>query len=417
MTYKYFDSQLLKEIAAAIGTPTYVYAERGIRQQIAQIRKVLGGFNAQLLYAMKANSHPRLLEIIRSEGVGIDAVSPVELKLALACGFDPGQILYSANNMTDDEMNLARTSGAVINFGDLERFRIFSTANPGSSVCIRVNPDRGAGHHAYVVTAGKASKFGIGLDKIDEIKEISDRYQITINGLHQHIGSGNTDVDLIADSMLSLLDIAAHFEDLEFVNFGGGFGIPYVTGHDPIDVDQLGKKVEPHLSKFASQRTGKFRFLIEPGRYIVAEAGALLIEVTNVKQVEDNVFVGTNSGMNHLIRPAMYGAHHEILNISNLDGMVSDYSVVGNICESSDFFAHDRDIPEVRIGDTLAIMDVGAYGVSMASHYNLRQLPAEVLVKDDGSVSVISARVDTDTAVETILGNATATRLDLDLRL
>ena len=194
-------------------------------------------------------------------------------------------------------------------------------------------------------------------------------------------------------------------ENLKFVNFGGGFGIPYRPDQAAIDFEKLAAIVEPHLSEFISNRDNEFAFLIEPGRYLVAEAGALLVEVTNVKTVGDHVFVGTDSGMNHLIRPAMYGAYHEVVNVSNSGGAKRIYTVVGNICESSDFFAQDRSVSEVRIGDTLAIMDVGAYGISMASHYNLRQLPSEVLIRrNDESLVVITQRVSNDDAVEAILG-------------
>ena len=388
----HINDPLLISIAGATGTPTYVYFEDVIRNQVSSIRKLFGDLPSEMLYAMKANSHPEVLEIIRSEGVGIDAVSPTELLLALKVGFDRDRILYSANNMTEDEMDLAHESGVMINFGELSRLRKYANKYPGNRVTVRVNPGRGSGHHEFAVTAGEKSKFGISLNDLDEIAELASDGKIIVAGLHQHIGSGNLDTAVIAESMKSLLGVARSFKGLEFVNFGGGFGVPYEKHQTAVDFEQLAGLIQPALTDFLKEQQSGFHFLIEPGRYLVAECGVLLVTVTNLKKVAGNAFAGTDSGMNHLVRPAIYNSYHAVDNLANPVGKSTPYNVVGNICESSDFFANDREVPEISEGDLLAIRDTGAYGMSMASEYNLRSLPCEVMVRSGGEIEVITER-------------------------
>ncbi len=407
-------NRLLLAISKQAGTPTYVYFEDTIRQQAQAVKQFLADIPSRILYAMKANSHPSILGIMKSEGLGIDAVSPAELMLALRCGIPSASILYSGNNMTDDEMHRAAKEGVLINFGELSRLKKFGSAYPGRKVCIRINPERGSGHHEFVITAGKSSKFGIALHDLDQVRDIAATYNLSISGIHQHIGSGNLEIDVIRGAFESMLEVASGFDDLDLVNFGGGFGVPYEPGQEPIDFGKLSALIRPSLQNFLSQQKDGFQFLIEPGRYLVAQSGTLLATVTNLKNVAGRQFAGTNSGMNHLVRPAIYKAYHGIDNLSNLDAPMSVYNVVGNICESSDFFANDRGVQEIREGDIIAIHDAGAYGIAMASEYNLRSLPAEVLVKSDGSVVVISERQSPENLVDTVLGRSSDRVLEVE---
>ena len=388
-----FDNAALLRAAETFGTPTYVYSERVLRRQCAALRRHMSGIPFRLLYAMKANSSPAVLRILLDEDLGIDAVSPGELHLALRVGFPPERILFSANNMTDSEMEDAASAGVLLNIGELSRLEKFGRYAPGSDVCVRLNPQVGAGHHEHVITAGERSKFGIPVEQIDSIKDVAGRYGLQIVGLHQHIGSGIMSGDTLWKAMTVLLDAAASFPDIRFLNFGGGLGIAYSPGDRPIDLDDFGQRIVDPLSEYAEHHPSEgLSFWFEPGRYLTAEAGTLLVGVNTLKSNRGRIFAGTNSGMNHLVRPAIYGAYHAIFNLSNPDGPVATYDVTGNICESGDVFARSREVQEIREGDVLAILDAGAYAMAMASEYNFRPLPAEVLLTADGELRLVRRR-------------------------
>ena len=371
----------LIEAAEAFGTPTYVYDEAVVRDRIARLREHLEDLPLRLLYAMKANASPVVLDIIREEGLGVDVVSPGETELALRIGFPPESILFSANNMTDEEMRWAHEKGVMLNVGELSRLERFGEAFPGAEVCVRLNPSVGGGHHAHVVTGGGRSKFGIPMADLDRVRAILHRYDLRPAGLHQHIGSGIMSAELIWEAVRVLLEAARSFEALSFINLGGGLGVPYRPGEKPLDLENFHRVIVEPLKAFrAAHPSPDLTFMFEPGRYLVAEAGVLLTRVNTLKAANGRLFAGTDSGMNHLIRPAIYDAYHHVVNLSNPDGPLRTYDVVGNICESGDYFARDREIAEIREGDVLAVLDVGAYGLSMASLYNLRPLPAEALL-------------------------------------
>ena len=398
-------ADLLLSIADQYGTPTYVYDERVVRRQCQLLKKHLKGLRTRLLYAMKANSHPAILEIIRSEGIGIDAVSPAELHLALKVGFKPSDILYTANNMTDREMFAIARHNVLLNIGELSRLDRFGQAFPGSEVCVRLNPQVGSGHHEHVVTAGKRTKFGVPVDEIDAIQRIAERHRLRVVGLHQHIGSGIPSMQVLGEAIQVLLETAGHFDGLKFLNLGGGFNIPYRPEDVPIDFENFETTIVSALRLHHNSR--QFRNLtywFEPGRFFVAEAGTLLVCANTVKEANGLIFAGTDSGMGHLVRPTVYGAYHEIYNLSNPDGGRVPYEIVGNICESGDVFAHERPVQEIREGDVLAIMDAGAYGMAMASVYNLRPQPAEVLIHKNGKTTCIQPRLSDQELVDQMYG-------------
>lgn len=388
-----FDPAALLRAAEALGTPTYVYSQRVIQRKIEELHRSLDGIPHRLLYAMKANSNPAVLRIMCEAGLGIDAVSPGELHLARRVGFDPGDILFSANNMTDLEMRDASNEGVLLNIGELSRLDKYGELAPGTKVCIRLNPHIGAGHHEHVITAGEHSKFGIPVEQIGAIQHTASRHGLEIVGLHQHIGSGIMSADTLWQAMRVLLDAAETFSSLRFLNFGGGLGVAYRPGEPPLDLENFAGRVVDPLRSFASRQPSRsLSFWFEPGRYLVAEAGVLLVRVNTMKRNRGRVFAGTDSGMGHLVRPAIYGAYHALYNLSNPSGTLETYDVTGNICEAGDLFARDRDIQKIREGDVLAVLDAGAYGMAMASEYNLRPLPAEVLLASDGELRHVRRR-------------------------
>ncbi len=395
------DPDRLLEAAGAFGTPVYVYDERIIRRQCQALRTHLAGLPLRLLYAMKANAHPAVLEVIKDEGFGIDAVSPAELALARRVGFAPEDLLYSANNMSDAEMAVIAAQGILMNIGELSRLEALGKAFPGTAVCVRLNPSIGSGHHEHVVTAGKHTKFGIPIESIGDVLAVASRHRLRVTGIHQHIGSGIASMSVLRDTMQLLLDAASRFPDLTFINFGGGFNVPYRADERALDLENFQAGiVAPLLTRLPAGIDCWF----EPGRFLVAECGTLVVETTTLKTAYGVTYAGTDSGMAHLIRPAMYGAYHEIVNLSHPGGDVDAYTVVGNICESGDILARDRQLPAIRPGDVLAIMDAGAYGMAMASLYNLRPLPAEVMIRRDGRLELIQPRWTPEALLDTLYG-------------
>jgi len=303
--------------------------------------------------------------------------------------------------MTDEEMHMAAEQGVILNVGELSRLEKFGAAYPGCDVCVRVNPQVGSGHHDHVITAGAKSKFGIPVENTDQILETAARHGLTIRGLHQHIGSGIQKTETLWQAIAVILEASRAFADLRFINVGGGLGVPYRPDEADLDMDQFESLIVDPLKAFiASHPSDDLSVWFEPGRYFSAECGTLLTTVNTVKVTEERTFAGTDSGMNHLVRPAMYGAYHEVRNLSNPDGPVQPYDIVGNICESADFFAKDRDLPELREGDILGVMKAGAYGMSMANAYNMRSLPAEIWVSTDGSQRVIRERESAEAVAE-----------------
>ena len=396
------ESETLTRVAEEFGTPTYVYFERIIRERISTLRKYLEGIPFQLSYACKANGSLPVLRVMREENLGVDAVSPAELEVALRVGFQRDRILFSANNMTDQEMSEALDCDVLLNIGGLSRLERFGQTHPGARVSVRLNPQIGAGHHNHVITAGPASKFGIGVENIDEIQSIASRHGLRVVGLHQHIGSGILDTEILGKAISVMLDAALRFDQLRFINLGGGLGIPYRPNESALDFDAWHDKIVLPLKDFLEKHpSDQLTFVFEPGRFLVAESGSLLVRVNTIKKTPGQTFAGVDSGMGHLARPAIYGAYHEICNLTNPDGARAPYDVVGNICESADFFARDRLIQEIREGDLLCILDTGAYGMSMASMYNTRPLPSEVWIPASGEEpQLISERETTADLVD-----------------
>ncbi len=372
----------LKEFCEGVQTPFYVYDMNYIIDKYQRLKGCFPGNQIQLFYAMKANYNPHILKIMKENGFCLDTVSPAEVIMAKKIGFDAKNILFTANNMTDAEMKVVKEQGVLFNIDSLSRLDAYGNAYSGSEVCLRINPDVVAGETANVATAGDLSKFGILLGDVSKAIEIANSHNLKIVGLHEHTGSGIADTGKVFQSMQNLLAIInpTDFPDLEFVDFGGGFKVPYEPDEKENDYEEFGQKAGALFDAFCSRYGKELKLYFEPGKYTVADSGCMVVQVNTVKNNKGRLIVGTDSGFPHLIRPVLYDAYHHVVNLSNPQGKPEVYDVYGNTCESGDCFAMQRELPEIRIGDYLAIMNAGAYCRSMASEYNMRPLPAEYVI-------------------------------------
>lgn len=393
-------------LAGRFGTPLYVYDAAVIRRQIANIREAFTDLPFRPFYAMKANSNLSILRLIRENGYGCDAVSPGEIHLALRAGFAPESVWFTCSNVSDEDLRAIPDPRIVVNvnsMAEIDRVLGLDLENP---MALRVNPDVGAGHHSDVITAGESVKFGIDLAEIDSARIMVEDAGRQVVGLHAHIGSGVDSPEPLVASARALLELQESFGNLEWLNFGGGIATPYRPGETEFPIRRYAEEVTALAAP--TLRARGLTAIIEPGRYLVAESGVLLARVTATRVSAGIDWIGVDSGFNHLARPSRYDAYHHILNASNgrdaslresweAAGDRCEFVVAGNICESGDVFTRSggaaavRTLDPVRIGDVLAFCDAGAYGFSMASHYNARLLPPEILV-DDGDVRVIRER-------------------------
>jgi diaminopimelate decarboxylase len=380
------------------GSPLYVYNERILRQNCRDVRALTDYPDFVVHYSMKANSNPALLRVVREEGLWVDTMSPGEIYAAQLAGFPPERIFFVPNNIDDAEMRYAIQRGILTSVDSLSQLARYGRLNPGGPVAVRFNPGVGAGHHAKVVTGGKATKFGVNPEEVPAVKALLAEYGLRLTGLNQHIGSLFMTPETFLASFENLAALAAQFENLEFLDLGGGFGIPYrkQAGEARLNLRETGRQLSGAMARFAQAYGRALTLKLEPGRYIPAEAGVLLGTVHAVKQNSGRTFVGTDIGMNVLMRPVLYDAHHDLevypANPQPQAAAVTAVTVVGNICESGDILAKDRDLPPMAEGDALGVLDAGAYGHSMSSCYNLRPRAAEVLLRPDGAPLLIRRR-------------------------
>lgn len=393
-------STRLESIAKEYGTPLYIYDEAIIKSRCSLLKESFKEVPVQWMYAVKANDNPHILKIIQQSGFGFDTVSYEEVLLSLRIGQQADHIFYTENNMTDYEMKSAAEEGVILNIGSYSRLEQLVKSGLAKECTIRVNPQIGDGHHAKVDTGNKDSKFGIRLDLIPDVVDMAAKSGVKITGLHIHIGSGIKKPENLTNAMNVLIKIGYQLPDLRHINFGGGFPIPYREDELPFSIQDFVREATPILKDEYDRRGGEIRFIFEPGRWIVAPAGLLLTRINSIKDQGRISFIGTDTGFNHLLRPALYDAYHSIVNVSKSEIEPSTkYTIAGNICESGDILAEDRLLPESNIGDLLAICDTGAYGMTMASNYNRRALPAEVLIDGDLRHTLIRQR---ETAQETV---------------
>lgn len=378
-----------EELVRQFGSPLYVYDESVVRDRYRTLFSAIEYPKKRIHYAMKANNNPGILKTLLEEGCYIDAVSVNEALLALKIGFTPERILLTGSHMTLQEMQAAVQNRIPVNVGSLGNLETYGMNFPGTNVSIRVNPDFGAGHHSHVVTGGRESKFGIfhgkkGHSDIEKAKETIKKYNLKLTGIHAHIGSGILDESQYIELMRIILGLAADFPGLEFIDFGGGIGVPYRPNEKDFDLKMFGGHVGKMMREFTAKYGSEPFVALEPGRFLVAESGTLLVTVTDLKDTPKFSFAGVDSGFNHLIRPMAYGSYHPIVNASRMEGNKKEFVISGYLCESGDVFnrnehgAEPRSITMPEQGDIVAILNAGAYGYAMASNYNVRVRPAEV---------------------------------------
>lgn len=383
------------DICALAGMPVYVYDTAIMRKQVERLRSAFPTIPLRIKYACKALNNVVVLKYLRSLDVGLDTVSIQEVDLGLHAGFLPHEIMYTPNCVSMDEIRTAVERGVRINIDNisiLEQFgHEFGNTVP---VCIRLNPHIMAGGNERISTGHIDSKFGISIYQLRHVQRIVATNNVHVNGLHMHTGSDILDAGVFLQGAEILFDAAATFPDLEFLDFGSGFKVPYKPDDIATDIEELGTQLSLRIEEFNAMRDKPIEVWFEPGKFIVSESGTFLAQVNVIKQTTATVFAGVDSGLNHLIRPMLYGSYHHIVNASNPDGTQRIYTVVGYICET-DTFGWDRKLNEVREGDVLAFLNAGAYGFTMASNYNSRFRPAEVLVHN-GKAHIIRARETMD---------------------
>jgi len=369
----------LISITHTFGSPVYVYDANKISSQYERLTKAFAAVpSLRINYAMKALSNVSILKLMRKLGAGLDTVSIQEVKLGLHAGFAPEQIIFIPNGVSMEEIEEAASLGVQLNIDNLSILEQFGSKHPQVPVCIRINPHVMAGGNANISVGHIDSKFGISIHQIPHILRIVENTKMHINGIHMHTGSDILDIDVFLYAAEILFDTAKHFRELKFIDFGSGFKVPYKEGDIQTDIEELGERLGQRFLEFCKLYGRNLTLAFEPGKFLVSEAGFFLVKVNVVKQTTSTVFAQIDSGFNHLIRPMFYGATHFIENISNPEGKKRFYSVVGYICET-DTFASNRQIAEISEGDILCFRNAGAYCYTMASNYNSRPRPAEVL--------------------------------------
>jgi diaminopimelate decarboxylase len=381
----------LTEVAKEFGTPLYVYHAEKITEQYEKLTTAFSNCDTKIFFACKALTNINILKHIKSIGCNVDCSSINEVKIALLAGFDPTNILYTSNGIHFSEIEEAQSLNVHINIDSLSNLEKFGKKFGHSyPVGIRLRPNIMAGGNLKISTGHDKSKFGIPVEDIDKILALVNEHKLCIQNLHIHTGSEIKDVDVFVKGIEVLFDIIPRFQELKSIDLGGGFKVPYKKGDGETDIPLLAKKITEAFANHPNPNGNPLQVWLEPGKFLVSAAGYLITEVNVIKENSNTVFAGVNSGFNHLIRPMMYDAFHEVENISNATGNAKTYTVVGNICET-DTFATDRSIAEIREGDLLVFYNAGAYGFEMSSNFNSRLKPAEVMIKD-GEATLIRRR-------------------------
>ncbi len=369
----------LVQLAETFGAPLYVYDAEKIATQYNRLTKAFSKVeNLRINYAMKALSNLSILQLLKNMGSGLDTVSIQEVLLGLHTGYEADKIFFTPNGVSLEEIEAVAAMGVQINIDNLSVLEQFGTKYPTTPVCIRINPHVMAGGNSNISVGHIDSKFGISIHQLPHLIRIVENTKMNIVGIHMHTGSDILDIEVFLYAAEILFDAAKNFKNLDFLDFGSGFKVPYKKNDIETDIEELGKKLTKRFNNFCAEYGKNLTLIFEPGKFLVSEAGHFLAKVNVVKQTTSTVFAGVDSGFNHLIRPMLYGAQHHIENISNPKGKERFYSVVGYICET-DTFASNKKIAEIKEGDILCFKNAGAYCFSMSSNYNSRYKPAEVL--------------------------------------
>ena len=376
----FLSNDQLVTLAKEYGTPLYVYNADQIRGQYNKLEKAFSKCNARFFYACKALSNINVLKYVQSIGASLDCVSINEVKLGLKAGFTPDRILFTPNCVDFAEVDEGKQLGVNLNIDNISILEQFGNKYGGSyPICIRFNPHIMGGGNYKISTGHIDSKFGISIHQLRHIERVVKKTGLHVAGIHMHTGSDIKDVNVFLQGLEVMFDLARHFPDISFIDLGSGFKVPYQDGDVQTDIELLGKKVTQAFQQYEKETGKSIQVWFEPGKFLVSESGYFIVKANVIKQTTATVFVGVNSGFNHLIRPMFYEAYHRIKNISHPDGPERIYTVVGNICET-DTFAWDRTLNEARESDLLVFYNAGAYGFEMSSNFNSRLKPAEVLL-------------------------------------
>jgi diaminopimelate decarboxylase len=394
-------------LADTFGLPLFVYDAATIDRQILQLKGAFQVPSLDIRYACKALSTIGILKHIHQHGCGIDTVSPGEIIMALQAGVPPSQISFTPSGVLTEEYAFAIEKGVHIHVDQIHILEWLDQHYPGHSITLRFNPAIQAGGHSKLQVGSDGSKFGIMTNHVQAIIDCTRSLSLKVTGVHMHLGSDIGDSGSFDEAYSYLLEVAMHWADtLERIDLGGGFKIPYHPGDHAIDIAAFGKKVSKRFIQFCESVGRDLTMVLEPGKFLVSAAGYLLMEVTSVRHNSDPAMAFVSSGFNHFLRPMSYGAYHHLINLSNPDGPIHHYDVVGYLCET-DTFASNRPIHEIRKGDILCLMNAGAYGYTMASTYNGRPRPAEVLVGHNGQPSLIRRAETIGDILRTDLGYPT----------
>ncbi|MFW5700877.1 MAG: diaminopimelate decarboxylase [Cyclobacteriaceae bacterium] len=373
----------LLNIANQFGTPVYVYHAEKMVEQLDKLKKAFTDVNLKIKYAAKALTNVNILKFLARQGIGVDTVSIQEVKIAIQAGYKKEDILYTPNCVSYQEIKEAIHLGVMINIDNISILEQFGHEYHNSiPVCIRLNPHIMAGGNTKISTGHIDSKFGISVLQMRHLQRVIKSNNINVIGLHVHTGSDILDADVFLKGADIVFEVAREFDNLHFIDFGSGFKVGYREGDVTTDINNLGQRITKAFKDFCTSYGRDLELWFEPGKFIVSEAGYLLVKTNVIKTTPATVFAGVNSGMNHLIRPMLYEGYHDMVNVSNPNGTSRIYSVVGYICET-DTLGYDRKLNEVREGDIIAIKNAGAYGFSMSSNYNSRLRPAEILIYNE----------------------------------
>lgn len=397
-----FDRERLLRLTEKYDTPLYVYDAEVMNHQYNRMVKAFSSVKKlKLNYACKANTNLNILKYFKSLGAGLDTVSIQEVMIGVKAGFEPDEIIYTPNGVSFEEIEMAANLGVKINIDNISVLEHFGHEYPDYPVCVRINPHIMAGGNSNISVGHIDSKFGISIHQMPLVKRLVENTGLKINGIHMHTGSDILDIDVFLQGAEILFEVAKDYQFLEYLDFGSGFKVPYKPDGDETDIEYLGEKLSERFNEFEAKYGKELTLMFEPGKYLVSESGYFLASVNVVKQTTSTVFAGIDSGFNHLIRPMFYGAHHEIRNLSNPEGRFRYYTVVGYICET-DTFGANRKINEIKEGDVLCFQNAGAYCYSMASNYNSRFKPAEVLLLD-GKDYLIRKREDLEDILKNVV--------------
>jgi diaminopimelate decarboxylase len=381
----------IQELVNSFDTPLYVYDAEIIDRQYARLKQAFSSCKTRINFACKALNNLKVMRHLHDLGACLDTVSIQEVWLGLKAGFTPEEIIYTPNCVSMEEIDLAVKEGVMINIDNISILEQFGLKYGNTvPICIRINPHVMAGGNINISTGHIDSKFGISIYQMRHVDRVVKNTGLNVIGLHMHTGSDIVDVDIFLRAADILFEQAEHFPDLTFIDFGSGFKVPYKPDDHSTDIEELGEKLSARFKEFCTEYGRELELWFEPGKFLVSQAGTFLVKVNVLKQTTAAMFVGVDSGLNHLIRPMLYNGYHHITNVSNPEGALRLYTVVGYICET-DTFGWDRKLNEVREGDILAFNNAGAYGMTMSSNYNSRFRPAEVLIKN-GKAELIRRR-------------------------